>query len=172
MRYSSKANQFGEPLDIDDKYPLEALNLHLNCVDMLTQSIRHPQSETALETNKVLDSALLIGLCTTVRHNFVQHLVVKIHENSPFLFKNLFMSKKILLSDTTLAEAFYSPARFTPVVGVTPGTRYRTSIQELLHPRSYVRTSQSACHKNLRCKLRMPAFAPLPANPRALREPC
>ena len=48
--------------------------------------------------------------------------------------------KKCCTSDTALAEAFYSPARFTPVVGVTPGTRYRTSIQELLHPRSYFRT--------------------------------
>jgi hypothetical protein len=27
-----------------------------------------------------------------------------------------------------------SPARFTPIVGVTPGAHYRTSIQELLHP--------------------------------------
>ena len=45
----------------------------------------------------------------------------------------------LYLRTSALADALYSPARLTPVVGVTPGTRYRTSIQELLHPRSYVR---------------------------------
>ena len=33
-------------------------------------------------------------------------------------------------------ELFYSPVRLTPVVGVTTGAHYRTSIQELLHLRT------------------------------------
>ena len=53
--------------------------------------------------------------------------------------------RTVVLSDAALVKAFYSPARFTPVM--MTGARYRTSIQELLHPRKYSHSMQPICKK-------------------------
>ena len=65
-----------------------------------------------------------------------------------------------------------SPVRLTPVVGVTPGAHYRTSIQELLHLRNKLppRRKWLATKNSLR-RVRVTALPPLPKNRQIFGDP-